>query len=295
MEKFKSFLEDDIVKAYSIEELQQKLEEEYQKPFSEQDICLLEELSLSILELQDSATVERLLQLERRYGEELKKPFKKQDFNLLNVLAEEIMCLKGISISPIPFEEIQNLADEKKSKRFKKMRRASIAMVACVGALFIVTLTVAAMGYNVLDMIRMVLKFPEKTTINFGDGNDIIRSDDTRYYNSMNEMLDKEALNIIYPSKLPDGYNFTGFMITDYKDYIEVIAYSVSPYISFSVEIGVHYQIDYDYENNSIKYNITETINGDYQAYWSDEKDSYSIIVSDEAILSEIIKNFKES
>jgi hypothetical protein len=166
------------------------------------------------------------------------------------------------------------------------------AAVFVVGVALSTQIVAMAFGYsNVIELIRSALNNPEKTVTDFNN-KDIIHTNDTRFYNSMSEMLETENLDILYPTKLPNGYEFVNFDVTDMGAYFELRAYATEPYISFSVEFNVDFQIDrYDYEISCIEYNIVETANGMYKAEWVDGTNYYGIIVSDKATLSEIIKN----
>ena len=111
-------------------------------------------------------------------------------------------------------------------------RAVAIAIVAVIGSLFIATLTAAALGYNVIDMLWKAINSPEKTVANIDD-KAIIHSNDFRVYNSMSEMLNNENINILYPSELPIGYEFTDFEVTDFDNHYELLAFATEPYIHY--------------------------------------------------------------
>jgi len=174
-------------------------------------------------------------------------------------------------------------------------KRAFIAVVAVIVSFSLATVVAAAMGYNLVDLIRNALNMPDKSETDY-NGKGVIWTGDTRVYNSLEDMIESENLNIFYPESLPNGYDFTNFEITDKGNYLQLRLYADEPYISFRVQIGVTPEIDsYEYETNGIKYNIGALEDGLYQAQWSDGKDYYMIVVGDKAVLSEIIKNLKES
>jgi hypothetical protein len=111
----------------------------------------------------------------------------------------------------------------------------------------------------------------------------------------MEAMLKLENLDILYPTKLPTGYEFTTLSVANFDTYLEVKLYSEEPYVDFRARIGENIQIDsYDNEINGIKYRISEH-EGMYQADWSSGEDYYWVIVSDKAIMPEIIKNLQRS
>ena len=180
-------------------------------------------------------------------------------------------------------------------RRFpKKAKRAIVAVCAIISVLAVITVTAAALGYNVLDLIKKALNIPD-TTVSDDSGNDMIFTGNSRSYNSMTEMLESENLSILYPVELPTGYSFTDYEVVDDGLYFEIKAYATKPHISFIVLIGANFQIDsYGYETNNINYNISELGDGLYKAHWSDNADYYEIVIDDKEILSLIIESLKE-
>ena len=179
-------------------------------------------------------------------------------------------------------------------RHFNIYRRAIVAIIAIFIILLFANITAAALGFNLIDFFRNALNSSEKSIAD-SEGREMILTDSTRFYNSMSELLESENFNILYPVKLPNGYNFTTFEVNRFGDELEIIASSTKPYIEFVVKLGVEVHIiDYFYEENNIKYNILD-MNDMCQAYWFSDTDYYWITVSDRAVLSEIIKNLKES
>lgn len=167
-----------------------------------------------------------------------------------------------------------------------KPKRKRIAFYVIAGV-FVLTLAGCA---AFTDFYRWLLGVSPLTTTDYQG--DKVTWTGTRTYGSLEEMLMAENLNILYPSKLPDGYAFTDFRITDFGDDLEVQMYASEPHIAFSIKIGAGIQIDdFDYEANGIEYSIFETGNELYQAIWSNNGDYYWIIVGDKAIISSIIEN----
>jgi hypothetical protein len=195
-------------------------------------------------------------------------------------------------------QEVLNVFYNGKPK-YKKPKRAVILLVAVASAFIITTVTSTAMGQSIVDLSFKVFRdiIPEKTPASF-NGNGVNVTSDVRYYDSMSEMIEAENLDILYPVELPDGYNFTNFVFSDFGFKLEVMAYAEEPRISFSISIGEDinvYNYDYEYEANGIKYSIVEIEDNMYQALWVRNGDYYSIANADKAVLSEIIRNLKES
>jgi hypothetical protein len=175
-------------------------------------------------------------------------------------------------------------------------RGGKVAVFAIVAALtaLLAQGVAFAFGYNsVFDLIKNAVNSSDRKAVS--GNNDVVLKDDSRYYNSMREMLDAENLKILYPSDLTSEYKFTDFRVTDFGGKIEVMARSEEPYITFMVKLGEDIPFDdYEYEENGIKFNIVD-IKGKVQAWWVCDSDYYTIVVSNCETLSEIIKNLKEN
>jgi len=188
-------------------------------------------------------------------------------------------------------------SEQRKTTRviFRKVpRRMVVVAIAVITMLLFATAVTAAMGYNIVDLIRSALNVSDKTATS-GDNAEFKLFDNKRIYSSMKEMIESEKLEILFPIELPNNYKFTNFRVTDKGGNIELKAFSTEPYITFTVQIGIVPQIDnYEYETNGIKYNIVMMDENLYQAEWSDGKDYYLIVVGDKSTLSEIIKNLRE-
>jgi hypothetical protein len=172
---------------------------------------------------------------------------------------------------------------------YRKHKRVAVAGIAISLAL-VFTLTVSAMGFNVIDLGRRILNLPERTPTDIGD-NEIIRTDTFRFYDSIDELLEFENLSILFPS----SYEFNNFEITDFGAEVEVLATTLEPYIRFVVRIGFNNSIEhYDYEVNGIRYYVIERDDGLYQAGWTHNSDYYMVVIADSEMLSEIIENLQE-
>jgi len=170
-------------------------------------------------------------------------------------------------------------------------KKIAIAVIAIITTLLIATATAAAFGYNIFEMIWNAINTTENTSVDSGGNNEVFFTKKSRFYNSMEEMLEIEKMNILYPAKLPDGYSFTDFEVVIFDNNLSIEAFALEPYISFIVRINANIGLDsYLHEVNDIKYNVFD-MGGLYQAEWNIGTDYYEIVVSDEAIILEIINN----
>jgi hypothetical protein len=192
------------------------------------------------------------------------------------------------------FENHMNTADKLRSKKPTKLFIK--ILVATVAILLLATAVAAAFGYNLVDMFFSALNSPDGTSIDFNSGNELSIIYNTRDYDSINELLECENLNILYPAELPHGYSFTNFNVHETNSGLWINLYATEPYITFSVEIGVNHQINrYAHKTNDIEYNVFESVNGMQQASFNYNDNYYTIIVSDRAMLSKIINKLKKS
>jgi hypothetical protein len=175
-----------------------------------------------------------------------------------------------------------------------KLRKITTGIIITVSVIAAITLTAAAFGYNVFDLVRNAINSISQTATHEGE-HDAIFTENERFYNSMQEMLETEKLNILFPVRLPDEYTFTDFEVIDLDNRFEVHAYSLERYIHFIVRIDSNIEIDsYSYEINGISFDVVE-LDGLYQADWIYNNNHYEIVVDDREILSEIIENLRES
>jgi len=236
---------------------------------------------------------------------EQRKRIGKVDTDLISECVDLLLLIDNIDVDELnnTGKEIadKSLSQYRKYKEtmtfvhIKCVKRIAVVLCTVLALLFAITATAAAMGYSITDLGKKILNINEKTSTDY-NGIEIIRTNDTRIYKSMSEMLEIEKLNILYPVKLPAGYEFTDYRIDDFGSYSEVRAYTSEPYLVFTVEIETS-QVDtnnYLYETNGIKYNIVEMGDGFYQAWWFNNNDYYTITVSNKNMLSEIIKNLME-
>ena len=172
----------------------------------------------------------------------------------------------------------------------KTHKRFVAVVVAVLLTLFIAGASTVAFGYGFFDIIKELI-WNDPNYIGDSSNSDLVFSSDFIVYDSFDSLIEAEGLNIIYPTKLPDGYEFTDFSVAAFGSKSMVQAYSLEPKISFSVQIGENGQFDdYDYEINGIKYIVYDVQNG-YAASWSYNGDYYSINTGDKAVVLEIINN----
>jgi hypothetical protein len=175
-------------------------------------------------------------------------------------------------------------------RKLRKSKRVAVLIAATIiGTLLIATAAAAAMGYNIFALTRQAVSSPDGMVED--DSGNRINLGDSRKYNSMQEMLAAENLDILVPTRLPGGYSFTNFEVIDSNNQFRVRMSADEPYITFMVRVGADIQIEHhDYEVNGIRYYVVELDDGLHQAGWIYNGDYYAIAVGDKAALSEIIE-----
>jgi len=194
----------------------------------------------------------------------------------------------------------------------KRPIKTIVVMLVIIFSLVIGAVTASAFGYNFLDLFWRVTNSPNPIAIYEKDngGLIVVSMVDDRSYNSISEMMEAENVEFLYPTWLPEGYEFTHFEawepIVNIQDFIDFEGQyfdgktfrmsGTEPYISFCVRFYVYetYDQDYNYTTNGIEYNIYELDDGLYKAHWGDGGVSYEININDREVLSKIIQNLKE-
>ena len=192
-------------------------------------------------------------------------------------------------------EKIKEVLEGTKYERASspsKLKRCAVLLTIIVVAAMLAQGVAMALGYDLIDMIWKAIR-GEGNTATDDVGNEVVFTQETRFYNSMEELLETENLDILFPAELPEGYKFTHFEVISSDDDFRVIISATEPYISFVILMGTNITIDdCSHEFNGIRYNIIER-DGFYQAELVLGTDYYTIAVSDESALSEIIENLK--
>jgi hypothetical protein len=202
--------------------------------------------------------------------------------------------------SDMPMPTLESVLQKRKAKKIPKARRfvptsrwgklVATFVAVFIGAALLAQGVAYALGYNLFGMIWQAISNSDRAAVDVSGDNQIFLSD-TRFYDSIEELLETENLDILFPTRLPIGYAFTDFVVDNTGNQLRIEMTAKEPYILFGIRIGANFQLDFDYEINGIQYSIDEMGDGLYQGHWIDGADYYTIVVSDRAIISEIINN----
>jgi hypothetical protein len=215
------------------------------------------------------------------YGKHLPKP------SLESVYERHEQMFGGKSAEPqaTPKAKKRQFAP---TSRWGKLVATFVAVF--IGAALLAQGVAYAFGYNLIEMFWNAISNPERFIGDSSGDNEMNFTNNTRFYNSMEEMLETENLNILYPARLPGGYVFSDFIVTDTTRFT-IRFLSAEPFLEFTIDIGANVQIEnYDYEIDGMKFYIIER-DGLHQAGWSDSGDYYTVVVGDSETLLKIINN----
>lgn len=84
------------------------------------------------------------------------------------------------------------------------LRRFAIVAAAIITIFATTTLVAAAFGVNIFEYIKEAARKPQSEAI-VADGLTFYRNKETTKYSSIEQMIDEEELDIMYPTVLPDG------------------------------------------------------------------------------------------
>ncbi len=186
-----------------------------------------------------------------------------------------------------------------KYKRF--VRVASIMLMVMVVLGMSVTVMARVAGYSstfewVSDHIEEILGWSPGT--HEKEGITIYRGESSKYYDTIEELLISENLDILYPSSLPNGIKLRSVSITEYdgnKFTLTFIFNTDSIGISvFNYDLSSHI---FDTEDtitiNGIEYSISQFPEW-YQADYVTEKYAYTIMSDDYDSLIDLLNSMKE-
>ena len=134
-------------------------------------------------------------------------------------------------------------------KRFVLKRIAIVA--AAVVILIASTVSVAAaFGFDVFKYISQIVRAPEGTESNFEEFT-FYKNNETKKYSSIEQLLEDEELDIMYPTKLPEGSIIKSIRInieSNEKETVQIVTNDIDT----NIQIGL--------SSNQIITNRTETI-----------------------------------
>ena len=240
---------------------------------------------------------------------EISKDYKEMDSDLVTECVDFLMELEGKErltkeeieqkVENIPFIATDNIYTKTK----KRFRLKTLAVVAAVLAILVAVFTVAT-SYDPLnnllkEMSHFIAEMVEGESINV-DGVTINKPGETITYDTLEELLEIENIDVLYPLWLPNDNKITSVWYVDdvYSDYYifkcENVTYNITAFLNKSIDdeiknslilkevngLGVYYEY-YDNKNH-------------FQANFEYNGKLYSVGAYTEDELFKIIENLKE-
>ena len=196
-------------------------------------------------------------------------------------------------------ENLNRITSSKQKRRYTLftfrhfVKVASIMLVVMLALGMTITTMARAAGYsNAYDWIKDNMSYDV-------DGITVIKGNETNRYESVEDFMKEENIDILYPSSLPEGVVLQTVVVTEYGDgkYAVIFQYN-SNNISISIYNFDLYLSDIPEPNETIKigeyeYTITYLSKNSYQANCIIDQYAYTIISSDYNDLISIINSMK--
>ncbi len=262
-------------KEQKIHWLCQIIDNETDKPEDEIDFALIDECSAYLRELSEKAA-EATKEQKRRILQQIKAHHNQTATKSAKVLRPN----------------------------WRKVGRI-VAIAATVATILLSTLTVLAKvnGYSsaweyVKDNLQKIASMDSGDRVNDG-GITLIKNDGVVAYKSIEELLESEGLDIMYPSELPEGVQITKVLEQIISEENTVYCYQFNDYnlsvlasTAQSVSLGdlQKYEI---LETETMVFYFEQTTDDVYQVIGVDTKYEYRICCDDYDVLIEILNGMK--
>ena len=258
-----------------IQWLCQIIDNETDKPEEETDFALIGECSAYLRELSDKAA-EATKEQKQRILQQIKAHHNQTAKHITKVLRPS----------------------------WRKMGKV-VAIAAAVATILVSTLTVLAKvnGYSsaweyVKENVQKIIGLDAGDRMNEGNIT-LIKHDSVVAYNSIEELLQTEGYDIMYPSELPKDIKITKIsqqiIDADYTLYsIQFTDSDISMMISTQFNVSQEDLKQYEcYETSTIHFFIEKISDNEYQAIGQDERYEYLICNDDYETLVNILKGMK--
>lgn len=218
-----------------------------------------------------------------------------------NIISEEdVNEIAGNAYQQYLSAQISNAKPKKRNRIFTKVA-ISFASVCLVLLSSFSVMALAMGGYSqawnyISTHVHEILHMDEKKkTV---DGIEIIKSDYTQKYETIEELLREENLDILYPSALPNGYQMEKIVLKNSDDKSEYIflfnTSNINFYVTkyFSIDIGKLEYLEI-YKVCDADFYITQLPDNVFQAIAHVNEMEYTIICSNYDELVLILSNMK--
>ncbi len=187
----------------------------------------------------------------------------------------------------------------------QRKRRLLLKRIAIVAAAVIIMITTtvaiaAAFDFDIINFLKDIAGEPDGTTENI-DEFTFHKAGETKKYDSIQEMIESENLDIMYPSSFPEGTKIRDVWLSDttnYENVVHISTYDAEVNVQIelnSIEINhIEYSSSSDkiYEHNGITYYIYLFEHHEAVCYY--KNNTYYISAKNYEDLIYIINNMKE-
>lgn len=243
---------------------------------------------------------------------ETSKPHKEMDSDLVTECVDFLMELEGKErltkseieqrVRNIPFTATDNIY----SKTKKQFRLKTLAIIAAVLAILLAVFTAIAVATSYNPVVNLLKEISHTITEMFdGDsieagGVTITKPDGIATYTTLEELLEKEKIDVLYPTWLPDNEEITSVWYIDdvQSDYYifkcENATYSFTVLLNESITDETKNSFSFKKIVNLSVYYSYDSLKRFFQAYFEYNHMRYSINAYTEDDLFKIIENLKE-
>ena len=250
--------------------------------------------------------------LEAIIDSELSKAYEEIDLSLVDECVNFLMELReekgltdeeiSIKVEAIPF--VGKITSDKSQKRRKfGVRKALLTAAILIIIAMLGSIVASSFGTDAVDILRRIghgiaeMVSGEKLDVG---GITIVKLDSSEKYGSVEELLEKEHIHIIYPTYLPEGSEVEKIYMTEFDGITEII-FQIKGTDTVSLGVYLNCGITEEEENAAEQ---KETVNGRrclfvnapdrIQAVFEHKGNKYVIGYNDYGELIKIIESFEE-
>ena len=221
-----------------------------------------------------------------------------------NIVSEE--RIREISENAYNLHFYENILSEKRKKRTRIFTRIGVCFAAICFVIFssFSVMALATGGYSqawecISNRVHKILNMDKDNEVI--DGIEIIKSDYTKKYATIEELLLSEKLDILYPAALPDGVKIESLRIYDYDNQLEIyflfntndINLTIKNSYSVNMESILKEDVIMTYTVGDINFYITSKNNEIYQGIAQINGYEYLINTTNHDLMIYIISNLK--
>lgn len=250
--------------------------------------------------------------LEAIIDSELSKAYEEIDCSLVDECVNFLMELReekgltdeeiSIKVEAIPFVG-KSTSDKSQKRRKFGVRKALLTAAILIIIAMLGGIVASSFGTDAVDVLRRIghgiaeMVSGEKLDVG---GITIVKPDSTEEYGTVEELLEKEHIHIIYPTYLPEGSEVEKIYMTEFDGITEII-FQVKG--TDTVSLGVYLNCGITEEEENVA-EQKETVNGmrclfvnapdRVQAVFEHKGNKYVVGYHDYGELIKIIENFEE-